>query len=151
MAPLDALLAALHYFSIIAVFATLTGELLWLRPALIAQTARALAGLDAAFGIAAGAALASGLARAVWGVKGWAFYAHNPVFHAKVGLFVVIGILSIWPTLMFLRWRRSLRRDPAYTVPPAELKRARRFVMIELHLLVLLPVFAVMMSRGLRF
>jgi uncharacterized membrane protein len=36
-------------------------------------------------------------------------------------------------------------------VPAAELKRARRFVLIELHLLVLLPLFAVMMSRHLWF
>ena len=63
----------------------------------------------------------------------------------------MIGLVSIPPTLQFIRWARAFRRDPAYMVPAAELERARRFVLIELHLLALLPLFAVMMSRHLWF
>ena len=148
---LDATLAYLHFLSIIGLVALILAEAVLLRPALIAQSGRWLSRIDIGFFVAAIAALASGLSRAVWGAKGWAYYAHNPVFHTKIGLFVLIALLSIVPTLQFIRWAKAFRRDPAYMVPAAELKRAKRYVMIELHLLVLLPLFGVMMSRGLHF
>ncbi|MDR3417691.1 MAG: DUF2214 family protein [Nevskia sp.] len=148
---LDAALAYLHFFCVLSLTAVLTAEAVLLRPALIAQSGRWLARIDLAYLGVAAAALASGLSRAVWGAKGWSYYAHNPVFHAKIGLFVLIGLISVAPTLAFLRWARNFRRDPAYTVPLAELKKARRYVMIEIHLLMLLPLFGVMMARGLRF
>lgn len=145
---MDAALAYFHYLSIFALVALLFAELLLLRPALIGGAGLLLARIDVAFGIASGAVLGSGLLRAIYGSKGLAFYLQNPVFHAKVTLFVIVGILSIWPTLMCIRWRRNLLRDAAYVVPAAEIRRARRFVMIELHLLLLLPLLAVLMSRG---
>lgn len=148
---LDAALAYLHFLCIITLAALMTAEAALLRPALIGQSARWLARLDAGVGGSAAAVLASGLSRAVWGAKGWAYYAHNPVFHAKIGVFLLIALLSIVPTVLFIRWAKAFRLDPAYAVPPAELKQARRYVMIELHLLVLLPLFGVMMARGLRF
>lgn len=145
---MDAALAYFHYLAIFSLTALLFAELLLLRPAMVSVAGLLLARIDMAFGIASGAVLASGLLRAFYGVKGLAFYLHNPVFHAKVTLFVIVGILSIWPTLMFIRWGRHLRRDAAYVVPAAEIKRARRYLMIELHLLLLLPLLAVLMSRG---
>jgi len=148
---LDATLAYLHFLSIISLVALILAEAVLLRPTLIAQSGRWLSRLDSGVGIAAVAVLASGLSRAVWGAKGWAYYAHNPVFHTKIGLFVLIALISIVPTALFIRWTRSFRRDPAYMVPAAELKRARRYVLIELHLLVLLPLMGVMMARGLHF
>jgi putative membrane protein len=67
----------------------------------------------------------------------------------KIGLFLAIGILSIKPTLTFIQWRRMLDHDPAWTVPPGEQRKIRRLVMIEAHLAALIPVFAVIMSRGI--
>lgn len=106
--------------------------------------------VDGLFGMFAGLVLLTGAVRAVWGAKGWSFYAHNPVFHAKIGLFVLVGLLSILPTVAFLRWRKARRADPAYRVAETHWRRARRFVLIELHLLALIPLAAVIMSRGLR-
>ena len=67
----------------------------------------------------------------------------------KVGLFVAVGLISVAPTLAFIRWRRLLERDAAWQVPEAERKRVRRLVMIEVHLAALIPLFAVIMARGL--
>src|SRR5690606_37907532 len=110
-----------------------------------------LAGADLGYGLLALAVLLSGAARAVWGAKGWAFHASNPVFHAKVGLFLLVGLLSIVPTVAFLRWRRARRADAAFRVPAAEWRRAKRVLLAELHLLALIPLLAVVMARGLRF
>jgi putative membrane protein len=59
--------------------------------------------------LAAVLALGSGAARVVWFGKGAAFYLHNPVFYIKLALFAAVGLMSIPPTLQFLRWLRGSR------------------------------------------
>jgi putative membrane protein len=144
----DAILAYLHFLSIFGVFATLSCEAALLRPAIIWHTGRWLYRVDIAYFVSAIAVVATGFSRAFFGLKGWAFYAHNPLFHAKIGVFVLIGLLSIKPTLLFIRWSRRFRRDEMYIVPDEERKTARRWVMVEVHLLMLVPLFAVLMARG---
>ncbi|HXN15436.1 MAG TPA: DUF2214 family protein, partial [Usitatibacter sp.] len=77
------------------------------------------------------------------------FYLSSWPIYVKVGLFLAIGILSVSPTLTFIRWRRALDRDAAWQVSEAERARIRRIVMIEVHLAALIPLFAVIMARGL--
>lgn len=146
----DALLAYLHFISIFAMIWFLAREWLLLNAGAAALDIGRLARADAGFGIAAGCVLVSGALRAAFGIKGWAFYAHNPVFHLKVSLFVLVGLISIAPTLAFLRWRKAAQADKAFRAPAAEWTRMRRIVLVEMHLLALIPLAAVVMSRGLR-
>ncbi|HEV7491109.1 MAG TPA: DUF2214 family protein [Rhodanobacteraceae bacterium] len=145
----DAILAYLHFGAIFTLIWFLAKEWTLLRAGAASLDVERLALADAGFGIAAGAVLVTGGLRAAFGIKGWAFYAHNPVFHVKIGLFVLVGLISIAPTVMFLRWRKARRQDAASRVSEAEWKRARRLVMIELHLVALIPLAAVIMARGL--
>jgi putative membrane protein len=145
----DAILAYLHFAAIFMLIWFLAKEWTLLRAGAANVDIARLASADAGFGIAAGVVLVTGALRAVYGVKGWVFYAHNPVFHVKIGLFVLLGLISIAPTMKFLRWRKALRNDAAFRVSEAEWKSARRFVIIELHLVALIPLAAVIMSRGL--
>ena len=80
------------------------------RQPLTLERARSLFRIDIAFGITAAAVLASGIARAVFYGKGLDYYLKNSFFHAKVGLFVAVAVLSIYPTLTFLRWRPASRQ-----------------------------------------
>lgn len=146
----DALLAYLHFVAIFALVWCLAREWLLLRSGAPMLDIDRLARADAHFGMFAGIVVATGVMRAVWGAKGWSFYAHNPVFHLKIGLFALVGLLSIAPTRLFLRWRRARRADPAWRVPGAEWRAARRWLMIELHLIALIPLAAVLMARGWR-
>jgi putative membrane protein len=147
----DAILAYLHFAAIFTLVWFLAKEWTLLRAGAAALDLDRLARADAGFGILAGIVLATGALRATVGLKGLSFYAHNPVFQIKIVLFVVMGLVSILPTKAFLRWRRAHRSDPAYRVPEAEWQRARRYVLIEMHLLALIPLAAVIMSRGLRW
>lgn len=147
----DAILAYLHFAAIFILLWFLSQEWTLLRAGADVLDIERLVRADAGFGLLAGIVVATGVARAVWGAKGWAFYAHNPVFHLKIGLFVLVGLLSIQPTRAFLRWRRARRSDPASRVPETEWRRARRWVAVELHLIALIPLAAVVMSRGLRW
>jgi putative membrane protein len=145
----DAILAYLHFVAIFALLWFLAKEWTLLRAGAANVDIERIAKADAGFGATAGLVLVTGALRAAFGAKGWAFYAHNPAFHAKVTLFVIVGLVSIAPTLQFLRWRKARRADAAFRVPDAQWKRARRFIMIELHLIALIPLLAVIMSRGL--
>lgn len=144
----EALLAYLHIAAILALVVFLTSEAAlcraeWLNAAVV----RRLAMLDLIYMLAAIAVLLSGLARTWWGFKGTAWYWHQPLLHIKVTLFVLVGLMSIQPTRAFLRWRRQLDADGSLP-DPAEVKSVRRWVMIEAHLLALIPLAAVMLARG---
>lgn len=145
----DALLAYFHFAAIFAMIWLLSREWTLLRAGAGAVDVERIARADAGYGALAVVVVLSGALRAVYGLKGWAFYAHNPAFHLKITLFVLVGLLSILPTRAFLRWRRARRADAASHVPEAEWRAARRWILVELHLLALIPLAAVVMSRGL--
>ncbi len=147
----DALLAYFHYSAIFVFFAFLTVEAMLLRNPLDANAVRLLARVDLWYFGAAIMVVASGVLRLYWGAKGVAFYSANPMFHAKVALVIVIGILSFPPTLQYLRWSRQLKAVAHFEPPELERRRARRLVMIELHLAALLPLFGVLMARGIGY
>ncbi len=145
---LDALLAYFHFVAIILLYSFLTVEVMLARQTISADRIQLLVRVDRWYFFAAMAVLASGLLRLFLGAKGAAFYVHNPVFMAKVLLFLLIGGLSVAPTLQFLRWRKAAGADAGFVVPALEQTRLRRYLMIEIHLAVLLPLLAVLMSRG---
>ncbi|GAB1578266.1 DUF2214 family protein [Bordetella petrii] len=145
----DALLAWFHYLAIFVLVVIMTAEAVLLRPNLSPDTVRRLALYDRLYLASALAVLATGALRLMLGAKGAAFYMSNPWFHAKIGLFVLIALCSIPPTLAFLRWRKQAVQQPGYVPAEAEIKRARRWVMIESHLFILLPLFAALMARGI--
>jgi putative membrane protein len=146
---LDAILAYLHYLSIFMLFGFLLVQAIFAGRPLDAATIRFLGRLDIGYFGAAVAALVTGFLRAIYGAKGPDFYFDAWPIYVKIGLFLAIGMISIKPTLTFIQWRRMLDHDPAWTVPPGEQRKIRRLVLVEAHLAALIPVFAVIMSRGL--
>lgn len=143
-----AIAASLHYLSIFILFALLTAEHLLFKPLMDAVGAKRLLRIDIAYGISAGLVLATGAARMLWYGKGLDYYLNNGLFHAKVGLFILIGLLSIIPTLTFFNWRNDLLAGRAPTITPAQAKRTIWVIRIELLLLLCLPVLASLMARG---
>jgi putative membrane protein len=145
---LDFILASLHHIFVFSLVAIIAAELVLLRPGLDATTIARLGRLDIAYGITAAAIVVVGFARVFFGAKGADYYLHNHIFWTKIGLFAVIGLLSIQPTLRFLAWRRALAVDPQALPKVADVKLAKRFVHIEATLVLLLPILAAAMARG---
>ena len=146
---LDAGLAYLHYIAVILVFAFLTVEVMLLRGALEPAAIRLLGRVDIWYFGSAIAALATGFGRLMVGAKGADFYLSAWPFYAKFGIFLAVAVVSVQPTLTFIRWRRALDHDPAWRVGEEERRRMRRYLMMEVHLASLIPLFAVIMARGL--
>lgn len=146
---LDATLAYLHYIAVFGLFAFLSVQAVLLKGPLDERTVRLLGRMDLWYAGSAVAVLATGFLRAGLGAKGGDFYFSAWPIYVKIGLFVVVGLSSIKPTLALVRWRRSFEHDPAWAVPAAEHAAVRKIVMAEVHLAALIPIVAVIMSRGL--
>ncbi|WP_252738525.1 DUF2214 family protein [Saccharophagus degradans] len=86
--------------------------------------------------------LAMGLTLWLWVGKPSSFYNTNWILHLKVSLFVLVGIISVVPTLFFIK-QRDLQAE-LIDVP----KRIITIVRIELCILVVIPLLAVLMDHG---
>ena len=146
---LDALLAYLHYISIFTLIGFLTAEAVVLRPDMTPEIRKRLGRYDAVYGVAAVAVVVTGVLRVIYGAKGYAFYVHNPIFHIKIGLFILVGLMSIVPTINILRWKKQGKTLPDFVPTPSEIAKTRRWVMIDSHLIIFIPLAAVLLARGI--
>lgn len=145
---LDLLLASAHHLSVFTLVAIYAAEWALLRPGLSGQRIAQLARIDAAYGVLAGVVIIVGIMRVIFGALGWQYYVANPVFWAKMAAFVVVGLLTIPPTLAIRRWAKAGKGMNEYAPPEAEIRRHRRFVHLQAGVLLLIPIFAAMMARG---
>lgn len=118
-----------------------------LRARLDTEGLRRVFAADAWWAVAAVLWLTTGLARLLLGTeKATSYYMTNSLFHAKMGLFVLIVLLEIWPMMTLIRWRRERARSG--TVGTAAASRLAMISMVQA-LLVLATVFvAVALARG---
>lgn len=147
-ATLDLTLAIIHHLAVFGLFGVLVGELLLVRGEMSASDVRRVAGIDLWYGVLAVVIVVVGFSRAIFAAKGWDYYLHEPFFHAKLGVFLVIGLLSIAPTIQFIKWRGALKKDATALPTDAQVASVRRLVLAEVVLFALLPVFAAAMARG---
>lgn len=145
----DAGLAWLHFIFAFILVGALFAEAVLLRLPIDGRTARVLLRVDLFYGASAVLLILAGISRVVWGAKGWDYYQANPLFWAKMASFAVIGLLSIAPTRTFMRWVKQAGASAAFAAPEAEVKSMRRLVMIEVHIVALLLLFASFMARGI--
>ena len=81
------------------------------------------------------------------GNKGVAAYMGNWLLHLKFTGFIVVGLLSIGPTLAYRRWLKAVNANGALPAP-SEVSKTRKLVMIEAHIGALIPLAATFMARG---
>lgn len=143
------LFAFLHHLTAFALVAALAVELVLLGQKLTLASARKLQIVDRVLGISAGTLLVVGLLRVFYFEKGAAYYFQNDAFHAKLTLFLLAALLSIYPTVRFIRWRKSLKQDRLPEVSERQVKMMRRIVHIELAAIVGILLAAAMMARGI--
>lgn len=147
----SALMAFLHFAAVFGIFATVFGTWLLLRQAPDCAQARQIQLCDRWYGLCAATVLGVGLLRVLYYEKGTAYYLDNPFFGLKIALFVAVGLLSIYPTMQFIRWGAQTRQGLAPTVSPAQLTRLRSLLGLELALLLAVALCAALMAKGLAF
>lgn len=101
------------------------------------------------YGISAGLLLVFGLLRVYFFEKGPAYYGNNPFFWVKMAAFLIVGLLSIDPTLRYLRWNKILKKNKLPEITVREHKRTRLLLSLEVTGLVVILFAAAMLARGI--
>lgn len=141
---MDVLVRYIHFLSIIILGGTLIVQNLLIAKSLKRRELMRMSTVDLVFGLSALSTLTAGLMMWFYFGKGAAFYMKNPVFHSKLGLFLIVGLISILPTMFFLKHRKG---DQNQTVAVPDL--VVWIVRSELALALVIPLFAVLMAKGI--
>jgi putative membrane protein len=144
----SSLFAFVHHLAAFALVATLLLEFVLVRGELDARSARRLRVTDMLFGISSGVVLVVGLLRVFYFEKGAAYYFHSAPFIAKLSLFLAVGLLSIYPTMVFASWGKLLKQGQVPMLADAQRRRLRAVMHAELTGVVLIILCAVLMARG---
>ncbi len=105
---------------------------------------------DNVWGLCALMLLVTGGVRAFGGYeKGMDYYLHQPLFHLKMTLFVLILLLEVAPMVALIKWRVGLARGAAIDTARATL--FARISHVEGLLVLLMVIAATGMARGVTF
>ena len=146
---MSALFAFLHHGAAFALVSALVSERILSREELTLRDARRILNADRVYGIAAGVVLVVGALRVAFFEKGPQYYLHSAPFIAKVSLFAIVGLLSIYPTLEYLSWRPALKRGEVPAVTEERMHRIRLIILVELAGIALIILCAALMARGI--
>jgi len=133
----------LHFLAIFILAGAILIQNMAIKPEISGEDAKNLARVDGILGLSAVAVLFIGLVLWLWVGKTAEFYSTNPVFHVKLGLFLVVFLLSLYPTIFFFKNRKS--EEEVIQVPKAIVTLLR----LEIILLVPIPILATLMARGI--
>ena len=145
---MSTLFAFLHHVAAFTLVAALAVEFVLLRHEPNLQTMRRILIADAIFGAAAGAVLVVGLLRVFFFEKGPDYYWSSHAFLTKFGVFILIALLSIVPTVEFLSWRKAIKAGRVPEVDPKKLKSIRTIMHVELAGIVVILAMAAIVARG---
>ncbi|RWG05355.1 DUF2214 family protein [Mesorhizobium sp.] len=146
----DLLLAIAHHLLVFSLAGIIGAEFVLVRGELGATTLKRLVGIDRHYGIIAALIVIIGICRVFFGLRGWEYYVFNWVFWAKMVAFIIVGLLSIIPTVRFISWSRQASGNPSFLVPSAELASVKNYVRAEGFIFLLIPVFAAAMATSRR-
>lgn len=135
----------IHFISILLITATLTAEYVLIKDKLTRREISRISFIDLLYGLAAISVFAAGLT--LWlGAYGkpTEWYSKNWIFHFKLTLLVIIGIISIYPTIFFLKNRKG-DKDEMISIP----KSIKLVIGFELVLLAIIPILAGLMAKGI--
>jgi putative membrane protein len=144
---LELSLRYLHFISIFTIVGSLAAEWVLLKKEMLPAEIARLSRIDALYGLSALTLLTAGFTLWLGGVgKPTSFYSNNWIFWLKIGLYSLLGILSIYPTVFFLqKSRKTLPPDVPIAIPPV----VAWSLWLELLLLLFIPLCAGLMARGI--
>ena len=143
----EIILRYLHFISIFAIVSTLVSEHLLLKKTLTRAEIGRISRIDAVYGIAALTLLIAGLTLWLGSFgKPALFYTKNWIFHTKITLFLIVGLLSIYPTVFFIKNRKGDQQE-VINIPATVFWMLR----IELLIIFIIPLLAGLMAHGIGY
>ena len=140
--------AYIHYVSFMICFAALVLERKLLKVDPSRKEALAMIITDIIYGLAGLLLLISGILRVLYFGQGSIFYTTNPLFWWKVGVFLFVGVLSLYPTTTYILWALPLSKGNLPNVSRNLVSRLSWILNIEILGFAAIPILATLMSRG---
>lgn len=144
----SALFAFTHHLAAFALMAAITIEFVLMDRTLSLGHARRIQRADMVYGISAGALVVVGFLRVFYFEKGSAYYFHNVFFIIKLSLFLLVALLSIYPTVLFLSWNKLLKEGRSPQPTNVQIGRLRKILLCELLGVIGILLCASFMARG---
>lgn len=132
----------LHFVGIMGLAGCLVMQHLLISSENKIEELKKIAFIDIIYGISAVITLVAGLVLWLFVGKDSSFYLQNGAFHAKLTLFIVIALLSIYPTMFYLK---NKNKDVAVVKMP---KMIIMLVRTQLAILFIMPLLGVLIARG---
>jgi len=137
----------IHYVAIITLSGAIFAKLYLMKLPASADIVRLLPRIDRLEGTSAVIVFITGLARVWHGAKPAEFYWQNGLFHGVVGLFVLAALVSLIPTVRFVRWKRAL--DASGAMPEAAaLRKTRVFSHVMATVVVVIALMITLVAKG---
>ena len=133
----------LHFTGIMCVMASLVAEHLLVSREASPKQLQRLSVINTIYGISIALVFLTGFL--TWfavGLKPTEYYTANWLFHIKVTLFVIVALLSVHPTMFLMKNKHS--QEDTIQIP----KSIIMVIRLELLLMLVLPLLAVLMTRG---
>jgi putative membrane protein len=145
---LPALIAFGHFVAFFALAAALVLELTLITESISVEIAKRIQRADRVVGMAAILVLVFGFLRVIYFEKGSDYYFSNTFFQIKLGLFFVAVLISLIPTMQFLRWNHELKQEIAPDLTSASVQRLKHIIHWELVLIGGIMLCASLMAKG---
>ena len=144
----SALIAFAHFLAFFALATALILQLALVSESISVAIARRIQRADRAYGIAAILVLIFGILRVVYFEKGVDYYLSNTFFLLKMGLFIAVGLLSIYPTICYQRWNPVLKQDIVPELSMQAVRKLRKIMHTELVGIMGILLCASLMAKG---
>ena len=143
------LIKYLHFIGIFLVVGALFAEAWVIKRNMSRAQIKQLGTIDGIYGLASIITVAAGLILWLSDIgKPAEFYQENGLVYLKLGIFSVVGLLSVYPTVFFAKQKHSKKNPDAEEMIdiPGPIKTV---VIVELLLLFTMPFWAALMAQGI--
>ena len=128
----------LHFIAVFAIASAIISEQFLISKNMTRKEMKLISKMDAIYGIGAILVLIAGLLLWFSVGKPASIYSRDWMFHIELTLFIILGLLSIYPTIFFLKNRKGDDLESNIEVPKSIILLLR----LELVIIIIMPIIA---------
>jgi len=147
----SSIIAYLHFIAAFGVVLSVTYEWVTFGKSLTLLDAKRIQKADMTYGISAGLVLIFGFLRLFYFEKGSEYYFGNQFYYIKLYAFSVVGIISIYPTIRFWKWRKVTQAGNLPIIEEKEFMIIRWILRVEVIGLLIMILAASMMAKDIGY
>ncbi len=147
----SSIIAYLHFMAAFGVVLSVTYQWVTFDRSLTLLDARRIQKADIIYGVSAGSVLVFGYLRLFYFEKGSDYYFGDSFYYLKLYTFALVGIISIYPTVRFWKWRKTTKAGNPPVIEEKEFVITRWILRVEVIGLLIMILAASMMAKGVGY